>query len=266
MFGRLPPQGSGWQGRCRARPAPQHCPGCRPRAGRPPTFPDEGPGTSPALPEQPPRAPSAAGGGMAGGRRYLRSCPGCGSTGSAAERWAIFGPESPSPRGRQEVARGPGTGGRAGARRREGGGRGCTARSAAQGAGGTSRSRLRRHFHGTRRKPRPRTHPQCPARRFRGRRRPRGQARGGSGRRDLPRYRELRARERLSACPRVSEVMFHQCTHSLQHSSSTECRRWRPPQAMAGRSEKVLDGVLTEGFRHGAAQCKHGCRVILLPK
>lgn len=35
--------------------------------------------------------------------RYLRFCPGCGSRGSAAKRWGIFGPESPSPPGRQEV-------------------------------------------------------------------------------------------------------------------------------------------------------------------
>lgn len=56
------------------------------------------------------RAPKAVGegngrgwGGREAGSRYLRSCPGCGSRGSAAKRWGIFGPASPSPPGRQEV-------------------------------------------------------------------------------------------------------------------------------------------------------------------
>ncbi|XP_041888880.1 collagen alpha-1(I) chain-like [Corvus kubaryi] len=111
---RLPLQGSGSRGRCHTWPVPQHRPGCHP-PGR------ETADTSPALRGQPPRAPSAAAGGMAGGHRYLRSCPGCGSRGSAAERWAIFGPEPPSPRGRQEVTRGPGAGGRAGAQQNGGG-------------------------------------------------------------------------------------------------------------------------------------------------
>lgn len=81
-----------------------------PHAGQPPRGPHAllAPSCPPPCPRW--RAPKAVGegngrrwGGREAGSRYLRSCPGCGSRGSAAKRWGIFGPASPSPPGRQEV-------------------------------------------------------------------------------------------------------------------------------------------------------------------
>lgn len=141
---RLPPQGSGSQGRCRTRPlsiARAVTPGREVR------LPAEGPGTAPALPGQPPRAPSAAAEGWRGDAVTFALAQDAAAEALQQNVGGFL------VRSRHRRA-----GCRAGARRGGGGKEGPGRAAAAQGSGGTSRSRLGRHFHGTRRKPQPRPH------------------------------------------------------------------------------------------------------------